>query len=525
MRLLPISAQTHPLRRAALAAILMLLAVLACSFPRTTLGDNNPLLPPDGDSADFFSRPTEGPYADFSFLPVLREPGEMVPTPTPDPERSLPPLRDSAVTYTVRANDTLGGLARRYGVSVDTLMTENGLSDPNVLSVGQVLKIPPPILADSAPDTKLIPDSELVNGPYNAKVDLAAFIQKQGGWLASYSQEVNGEMLTGTEVVILVARNYSVNPRLLLAVLEYQSGWLTRPQAEITEFEYPIGIRDDWRAGLYYQLAWAANTLNQGFYLWRVNGLGGFTSTDARLIPASPRINAGTAALHLMFAGLYPELAWRQVVSPEGFIQTYQQLYGYPFDWSVEPLVPAGLSQPALQLPFEPGVRWTFTGGPHGGWDGGSAWSAVDFAPPKEEFGCITNDEWVVAMADGMVVRSDHGAVVQDLDGDGHEETGWTIFYLHIESRDRVPLGTSLSAGDRIGHPSCEGGVSTGTHVHIARRYNGEWIAVNSAIPFVMDGWLVVDDGQLYGGYLQKGEQIIEPCQCKDDENKIQRPE
>lgn len=500
-----------------------LLLTLACSIPTTTVGEGRTLLPPE-DSADFFTQPTEGPYSDFGFLPVLRQPEDPIPTPSPDPERNLPPYRTTSEIYYVKSNDTLGTIANRFGVSIQAIAQENELADINLLSIGQELLIPPPIPRSPAPDFKLIPDSELVNGPYNAQVDLEAFIQSKAGYLSNYSQEVNEEILSGFEVVQLVARNYSVNPRLLLAILEYQSGWLTQPESTIREFSFPIGIRDNWREGLYFQLAWAANSLNRAFYLWRVNGLGYYTTADGMLIPASPRINAGTAALHYMFAIIQDETTWRFTVSPDGFIQTFQELYGHPFDWSVEPLVPNNLTNPNLQLPFEPGVRWVFTGGPHGGWDGGSAWGAIDFAPPKEKFGCIQNDEWVVAMADGLIVRSDHGIVVQDLDGDGHEETGWVIFYLHIETRDRIPNGSYLSAGQRIGHPSCEGGVSTGTHVHIARRYNGEWIAVNSSLPFIMDGWMAVDTGELYGGYLQKGEQIIEPCQCKNEENKIERP-
>ena len=30
------------------------------------------------------------------------------------------------------------------------------------------------------------------------------------------------------------------------------------------------------------------------------------------------------------------------------------------------------------------------------------------------------------------------GRVIQDLDNDGNEGTGWTILYMHIEGRDRV---------------------------------------------------------------------------------------
>ena len=509
---------------AAMTSILIM-AALACSFPITTVGESQSGLPtPEQDAADFFPRPTEGPYSDFSFLPILRQPGEIAPTPTPDPERNLPPIRSAYETYYVQINETLAIIAAKYGVTVEAIAQENNLANPDMLTVGQALQIPPPEPASPAPDFKLIPDSELVNGPYNAKVDLPAFIQNQGGYLANYSEEVDGELLSGTEILTFVARNYSVNPRLLLAILEYQSGWLTQSSENIQEFIYPIGIRDEWRKGLYFQLAWAANTLNQGYYLWKVNGLGGYTTSDGKLIPASPRINAGTAALHLMFAKINSEQVWRLTVSDAGFIRTYTRLYGYPFDWTVEPLIPPNLNQPVLQLPFEPGVRWIFTGGPHGGWDGGSAWAAVDFAPPKEQLGCIQNDEWVVAAADGLIVRSDHGAVFQDLDGDGHEETGWVIFYMHIETRDRVAVGTYVRAGEKIGHASCEGGYSTGTHVHIARRYNGEWISINGSIPLVMDGWTVIDDGYLYQGYLQKGNQVIYPCQCKYEENKIERP-
>ncbi len=38
----------------------------------------------------------------------------------------------------------------------------------------------------------------------------------------------------------------------------------------------------------------------------------------------------------------------------------------------------------------------------------------------------------------------------------------------------RVPTGTYLAQDDRVGHPSCEGGKVTGTHLHLARKFNGE---------------------------------------------------
>lgn len=53
----------------------------------------------------------------------------LVPTPTP-------------VTYTVRSNDTLFGIALALGVSLEDLMAANDLTETSILDVGQVLLVP-----------------------------------------------------------------------------------------------------------------------------------------------------------------------------------------------------------------------------------------------------------------------------------------------------------------------------------------------------------------------------------------------
>jgi LysM repeat protein len=44
--------------------------------------------------------------------------------------------------HTVRYGETLTSIARRYGVSVQSLIAANGLWNPNHVHVGQVLVIP-----------------------------------------------------------------------------------------------------------------------------------------------------------------------------------------------------------------------------------------------------------------------------------------------------------------------------------------------------------------------------------------------
>jgi murein DD-endopeptidase MepM/ murein hydrolase activator NlpD len=403
------------------------------------------------------------------------------------------------------------------------LVAANAIANPDLVPVGQLLTIPPPALSAPGPPFKIIPDSELVYGPYSAYVDYPALVESRGGFLANYSEDVEGSMTSGIDIIRRVAADYSVNPLLLIALLEYQSGWVNQSEPAQEKQTYPMGLTNPERDGLYSQLAWAANELNRGFYLWRVNALGSLVLPDGAVIPLDPTINAGTAGVQHFLATLYGEADWRRAVSAPGVFATYSSLFGYPFNLAVDPLVPENLQQPVLHLPFEPGHAWSFTGGPHGGWGSGSAWAALDFAPADDTLGCVASDEWVTAVAEGTIVRSENGSVVQDLDGDGLEQTGWTILYLHIESRGRVEEGTMVKTGDRIGHPSCEGGVSSGTHLHLARRYNGEWIPADQDVPFVMDGWVSSGAGAEYDGYLTQGTRSIEAYFRTSPDNEIRR--
>jgi len=460
---------------------------------------------------------------------AVRTPRGPIVTPTPDAPHPLPAMRTKADHYTVQPSDTLGLIAQRYGVSMEQLVEANSLANPDILPVGVVLTIPAPNPGNIGPDFKVLPDSELVYGPASTTFDIAGFIQSQGGYLTHYQEEVDKQTLNGAQIVQRVAQDYSVNPRLLLAALEYQGGWVTNPNPKKAAVDYPMGLRDNKKKGLYHQLAWAANALNRGYYLWRVNGVSSWLLSDGSIVPIAPTINAGTAGVQQLFAMLYNQSNWTAAVSEKGLSATYNTLFGYPFDYTVEPLLPRGLTQPKLQLPIEPGTDWAFTGGPHPGWDEGSAWAALDFAPPGDALGCVLSDAWVVAVADGPITRAENGAVIQDLDGDGFEQTGWVILYMHVDARDRVQPGTFLKAGQRIGHPSCEGGVSTGTHTHLARRYNGEWIPADQDIPFVLDGWVSRGTGREYDGYLVCGDEscgaisTIEAYAGRSPNNSIQR--
>lgn len=108
---------------------------------------------------------------------VLKLPGGSTPTPAPAPVLG---------TYTVKPGDTLSGIAQKYGTNYQTLAAINGISDPNKIYVGQVIKVP----GGSAAPTK-------------------TYTVKSGDTLSGIAAA------NGTDVATLVRLNGISNPNLI----------------------------------------------------------------------------------------------------------------------------------------------------------------------------------------------------------------------------------------------------------------------------------------------------------------------
>ncbi len=150
----------------------------------------------------------------------------------------------------------------------------------------------------------------MVYSPVNADFDVDAFVSSWNGYLASYYQTLDGVVTSGAGVVSRVATEYSVNPRLLLAVLEYQSGWVTESSPASETMVYPMRVYEDYREGLYSQLSWAASFLNEGFYQWAIEAISIWTLTDSTVVEVDPTINAGTAGVLNLMSNLTTAETW-----------------------------------------------------------------------------------------------------------------------------------------------------------------------------------------------------------------------
>ncbi len=429
-------------------------------------------------------------------------------------EATPQPTQQRIVTHTVAAGETITRIALHYNISVAELLAANNLPNPDLLNVGEVLVLPA-VELEYTESTRILPDSRLVRSVNSAGFAVADFVAMQPGIMRDLTVVLSARQYSAAQIVERVSREFSVDARIMLAFLEHFARLLSRQDVDDDTRMYPLlrqanGIN---RAGLYSQLSWLADQLNQGYYDWKYRGATQLAFADGSDLHFDPSLNAATVAVQAVLAQLLSPAEWRDAVGEAGFSQTYRKLFGDPFA-DAHVTVPRDLQQPQLTLPFPRGETWRYTGGFHGGWGNGSAWSAIDFAPPDESaaaFGCYESSFAATAVADGVIARLAEGLVVLDLDGDGNEASGWTILYLHIDHHNALQVGQVVEAGNLLGYPACIGGYSNATHLHIARRYNGEWLPADctrcpagaTAPPFVMSGWQVIGMGnQLYQGFL-----------------------
>jgi murein DD-endopeptidase MepM/ murein hydrolase activator NlpD len=465
---------------------------------------------------------TEEPTALPTFTDLPQETNTPAPTNTIDPNATAKP----PILYYTQSGDTLPSIEGRFNVSANEVTASEKIPATGLINPGLLLVIPDHLNEATTTSDEAMPDSEVVYSPSATDFDIDQFIENAGGYLSTYVEQMGTGNYSGAYIVKLVALENSTNPYLLLSILEYKSHWVYGQPGNLAERDYPMGFIKVESRGLYHQLSWAVQQLSIGYYGWRAGTLTDLTYIDNTNKRMGPALNAGTAALQYLFAQWYDPQEWNSALYGDNSMPALmEKMFGsfWERSKSVEPLYPTNLTQPTMQLPFVTGT-WSFTGGPHPAWGPGGALAALDFAPPSSESGCVRSDQWVTAVAPGVVVRVGDGVVIEDLDGDGNELTGWVIMYLHIETRDKVALGTRLNTDDKIGHPSCEGGEAVGTHLHIARKFNGEWMLAGGPVPFDLSGYVASNGDAPYLGSLSNGIITVIAAENSAPKSAISRP-
>jgi LasA protease len=247
----------------------------------------NPVLAPDSSLAiGSFVTPTQAiPTAPAAVVaaeisvPTAEEAQSQLETP-PAPEtrpslplptqgQIIPPSDDPNILYYTAAGDSLPVVSLRFGVNMDEIKSPEQIERRGLIPPGQLLIIPNR-LGEISSRSKLLPDSEVTFSPSTIDFDIQEFVDSAGGYLSTHNQWLATTGITsGADVIARIALEYSVNPRLLLAFLEYQSGWVYGMPADPTAITYPMGHQDESRQDLYLQAAWFASRVMDGYYGWK----------------------------------------------------------------------------------------------------------------------------------------------------------------------------------------------------------------------------------------------------------------
>ncbi len=91
-------------------------------------------------------------------------------TPTPTTTPGCEPRKDWKLTYTVQFDDALSRIADKYGIWVDDLAAANCITDKNMITVGQVLRVP----GDAQPVEQISCDAWEALTPFNGMFTVPA---------------------------------------------------------------------------------------------------------------------------------------------------------------------------------------------------------------------------------------------------------------------------------------------------------------------------------------------------------------
>lgn len=304
-----------------------------------------------------------------------------------------------------------------------------------------------------------IEDAEFVYGPALLDFDVRAYLATAAPHLVPQAEAISH--WTG---------HYSISPRVLLAVLEMQSGVMTNPAALANPSAGLVAGAD---AG--EQIRALVASLFVDFYAFREAAAG------------QPRsLNAATFALLNLFrsaapAGFSPQAADD---ARTRFRDAYARLFPTPALNAVVGDLPGGALPPSnfLQFPWKNNSSWFFNGTHTTSGSGSFPMSSIDFTRTWSlVWGNNTSTDYVVAAHAGTVT------VFSTCNVRVTAPNGWATNYYHLEGLV-VANGQQVAANQTIGvyaddlaNALCQGGSSTGPHVHFSLLQNGAHVPIDGA--------------------------------------------
>ncbi len=372
----------------------------------------------------------------------------------------------------------------------------------------------------------LLSDGQFVYGPNAYDFDIPAWIETRAPHLMPYAAPLEG-----------LAAYASVNPRLLLTLMELRTGLLSDPAADP---ENPFGWDETGFSG---QVEAVNAVLTNAYYLHlhqysaldpAERSLPPLTLADGSELAVAPEVNAGTYAVLAFLARTetadslpaalqaFPAL-WADSFPGDDPLDESNQVY-IPGSLTAQEIPPPSL----LELPFARGQSWWFGGVHHNLGITGSDASSIDFANEWRYWMCPDPPDCMEGYAPYDLtpypIRAAHADWITTIPGtrygitapcqatvySRHDRTGWATRYYHLENVQAAPYVLSPIAQNQVlGYMAdtkkealCNGGDSSGHHVHFSLMFNGAFVPIEGA---ALSGWVVHGEYDNFGNLVAYG--------------------
>ncbi|WP_275423264.1 M23 family metallopeptidase [Pseudoalteromonas sp. MMG022] len=269
------------------------------------------------------------------------------------------------------------------------------------------------------------------------------------------------------EVILHWAGYSSINPKLLIALMEQQSQVVSAPTKQ--NLNAPFATLSS-RTGFNSQIEDIALMLSKRYYAY-------LELSEKLNVQDAPSTNAATVALI--------SLLQKQPNGVSKIIAQYNQLFDgdslqLHADSQVKTAKPSNFQAQAafsMQLPWPSGYAW-YSGGAHSNTGSGYPYSSLDFNNGSGGWG--SNTPWVQASHGGTVTRYSSCNIRVT------HSSGYATQYYHMDNL-QYQTGDVISPGAWLGRYAsnrnqalCQGGSSTGPHVHFSLLSNGRFISLHN---------------------------------------------
>lgn len=213
----------------------------------------------------FIPLPSETPVIEFAPTPTSLLEAFVTQPATNTSEPPTPTFDSDTILYYAQSGDWLPEVASRFGVSLNEIASPKFLPEIGYVDQGTLLIIPNRIdkTLEYTSGLPMIPDSEVVYSATALDFNIEEYVTNAGGYLASYRQYLGTTAWTsGSAGIKRLAYENSVNPRLLLAVLDYEAQWVRGKPISEFRTKYPMGYENYQNVGMFGQLTWAINQLS-----------------------------------------------------------------------------------------------------------------------------------------------------------------------------------------------------------------------------------------------------------------------